>query len=480
MPKDVAPPNTKESVTDVPKYGGRSFLSGWNPPDYNPDDLVWSKGKGLQVYQDMLRDPHVKTGLLKKKARALAPGWQIPPTDDSDQAREIAAFIEWVLHQIDTGFDRDLFQMLDGLDCGFSLQEKLFEVIDHGPWVGKIRLARLKSKDPNMFVLRTDKYRNLIGVQEGDLYATGITHDPQKFCLFQWLPRYESPYGTSDLRAAYRAFWLMDVLWKLRAKFLEKFGSPTTVGKHPDGLSDNQKQEFMDAMKGLLDHGILRLPEGYDMTFLEAVTDGGAYDKAQQRLGEEILIAILGAHLAVAEGKLQGSKAQGQVHQGTEALLTELVIKSIEWTVKSQIIKQLVYYNYGNAPCPDFKIKEDLNETYEDVQKKQLEWSIDRGLMQAGVTMSVPQLRERYKRPAPPEGEELATPPVEGIEPSPNLLVDSSGSVEFAEAVNKTLLRNLKDLSTAEVIARREYEPAVKKYSKSLKDELGKKKRSEQ
>src|SRR5688572_30212011 len=127
--------NTDGGTMDEALSGGRRFLTNalmreWTESaqailnetwDYNPDDLVQQKGKHIKVYQEMLRDPYVKAGLLIKKLSVLRLPTEVLPASSKAVDQEIAKFVEEQIETMDTPWHTLLMGVMDCVDCGYSI-----------------------------------------------------------------------------------------------------------------------------------------------------------------------------------------------------------------------------------------------------------------------------------------------------------------------------------------------------------------------
>ena len=76
------------------------------------------------------------------------------------------------------------------------------------------------------------------------------------------MPQYAHPLGTSDLRAAYRSWYMKDALLTWWAKYLEKFGLPTVTGTYDatKGYTKQQQQDFLGVVSKVHNEWALVFP----------------------------------------------------------------------------------------------------------------------------------------------------------------------------------------------------------------------------
>lgn len=334
---------------------------------YNPDDLVRSKG-GIKIYQEMTREPYIKAALMQKKTRLLNVGWDILPASKNPLDIEIAAFVKWNLDTYLAGaFTRDLYEILDAMDSGYSISEKVWGTMDSGKWKGKVVLQNIKSKDPIYFDFKIDEFGNLLdkGVWMKPRGGAWVDLPANKFVIFPYLMRYENLYGNSDLRAAYRAFWIKDTAWKLRAVYMERYSGNNLKGTYPRN-DTKAKEELIKIFKTWQQETGIALPEGVDVQVMNLATSAKSeYEASIVDCNHEMQIGILGQTLTMDVGKGgTGSRALGKVHDGVIDDFVLFLDEVMAAEVNLQIIRPLVDYNYEVDDYPKWRFKS--RETFDE------------------------------------------------------------------------------------------------------------------
>lgn len=373
---------------------------------YNPDDLVRAKGKGLKIYQDMAREPYIKAALHQKKARLLKVGWEIVPYSKSPLDVEIAAFVRWNLETRLAGtFTGDLYGMLDGLNNGFSVMEKVYGTAKRGPWARKVVIDNIKSKDPYFFDFETDEFGNLgrSGLVLNNYRSQKKHLRVDKFVIFSYLSRYENFYGDSDLRAAYRAFWLKDTAWKLRAVYMERYAGNNLKGTYPKN-DDAAKDKLIEIFQTWQQETGIALPEGLDVEVLQLATSSKSeYEATINDCNREIQIGILGQTLTMDVGtRGTGSRALGQVHDGVRDDFVWFLDETLASEVNLQIVRPLVDYNYDTVNYPWWTFKNREGFDGEKFSRTLLNLGKVRGL-----DIPVRWVKGKYRIPEPEADDEV-------------------------------------------------------------------------
>jgi len=319
---------------------------------YNPDDLIGRRG--YAVYDQMQKDAQVQACLAIKKLAVLSRGWEVHPASDDPVDAEVADFVRFALLQMRGSILDVLYNVLDALAKGFSVMEINYCVLDTKPHRGMIGLASIKSKDPATFQFDMDEYLNVRGLRR-----PGNEMLPaDKFVVYSYMPRYESPYGTSDLRAAYKHYWSKDILIRFLNLYLEKYGSPTARGTYKRGTPKAAQEELLRVLDKIQQETAIVIPEDVQVELLEAQRGGEAgYLQAIEFHDKQISKAILCQTLMTDEGQRVGSFALAKVHLDVLKMCLRKLKRDLEESVmQEQVIRRLVDYNFNVSAYPTFNL----------------------------------------------------------------------------------------------------------------------------
>jgi len=353
-------PRTPPLVETASARGSLPALLGRIPP-YNPDDLIGRRG--YAVYDRMQQDAQVQACLTIKKFAVLSRGWQVHPASDDAADVRVADFIRFALEDMRGSILDVLLNVLDAVAKGFSILEINYRIIDRKPWTGMIGLASIKAKDPSTFVFDTDEFLNVRSLRRTFSWPEGggpgeRVLPPEKFVIYSYNPRYESPYGTSDLRAAYKHYWSKDVLMRFMNLYLEKYGSPTAKGSYKRGTPKQAQEELLRVLDKIQQETAIVIPDDVQIELLEAHRGGEAgYLQALEFHDKQIAKAILNQTLMTDEGMRVGSFALAKVHLDVLKMCLAKLKRDLEETVmREQVVRRLVEYNFGSAACPVFSL----------------------------------------------------------------------------------------------------------------------------
>ncbi len=323
---------------------------------YNPDDLIGKRG--YAIYDQMQHDAQVQACLTIKKLAVLSRGWEVHPASSSPNDVEVADFVRFALEEMRGTVLDVLFNVLDALAKGFSVMEMNYCVLDKDPHKGRIGLASIKAKDPSTFGFNTDEFLNVRGLTRTPTPGKDSSLPTDKFVIYSYMPRYESPYGTSDLRAAYKHYWSKDVLTRFMNLYLEKYGSPTVRGSYKRGTPKQAQEELLRVLDKIQQQTAIVIPEDVQVQLMEAVRGGEAgYLEAIEFHDKQISRAILCQTLMTDEGTRVGSFALAKVHLDVLKMCLRKLKRDLEESVmQEQVIKRLVDYNFSVSAYPTFSL----------------------------------------------------------------------------------------------------------------------------
>lgn len=334
---------------------------------YNPDDLV--ARKGLKIYKKMRRDEQIKGALTAKKYAAISTGWEVvPPTFDEGEgseeiAEEMKEFIEFNFAEMKGTVEQKLLEMMTALDFGYSVTEPVYKLIEYGKFQGMDGLNVIKTRDPEYIDFLTDPYGNLLPegvVQNGDKLPT------DRFAIYTYRSEFDNPYGQSDLREAYRPWWLKDVLLKFMSMALERYGEPVAVATTTRKMSVAQEQKLQAAFKNLQSRTLIIVPDFIEIDFkMPPQRAGEAYAVIMDKLDTWIRVAILMPGLIGLSAEQQtGSYARAVKEFDVFLWVVGQLRQELAAVINDRIVKPLCDLNYevNNGKYPAFKFKEVTEE----------------------------------------------------------------------------------------------------------------------
>ncbi len=400
----------REITSEKVASGPRGIAFPWFLPYL--DNYTRETTEMRVVYRYMIADPRVKAALYGKLFGVASLDLRILPANKKNSRdKAVAKHIEWMFtERLRDGVAGMVWSILSGaLVDGYSICEKVWALEDKGRYAGKYSLSRLKPKDvDNDVVVKTDPYRNINSVF-GIRYNAGEEFSPADFLIYRHMPQYDAPTGMSDLRAAYRSYWQLDTLEKLRAVHCEKAAIPMLKGSYANTAV---KASLESALAKAKSQRWLSVPEAAKVELLElAGSAADVFDKAVQRLQHDIFLGIQYAFLQSLEGETTDGAGNSQVHASQSDKATWYLANTVQCLLNDReqgLIKDAVDLNYVVAEYPTAKLSSvDVNELAQEMQ-------IDTGLKALGWKFSIDELSERYGRTLPESPEDELKPPEQG------------------------------------------------------------------
>ena len=144
--------------------------------------------------------------------------------------------------------------MCRGIFEGFRLYEKVPQIIEQGPWKGKIGWRKLAPRDSTTIKLRADEHGGFKGAHQQAVFGSNdvdIDLPPEKCMLFTFQKERHPLYGESILRTAYYHYDKKHKLYYLAYKKAEidavglkilKLVSPTVTEEQKTAAEEAIKQ----------------------------------------------------------------------------------------------------------------------------------------------------------------------------------------------------------------------------------------------
>jgi len=323
---------------------GIDITRGYVGPLLQPYDSVLRNrgGSDLLIYEQIMSDPEVKSTFAQRQLAVTSYEWQVDAASESAIDKAAADFIREQIEQLD--FDDLTTKMLYGVFYGYSAAEIVYAVDG-----ARVVFDAIKVRNRRRFRFGKQGDLRLLTMQqmyEGVPceapyfwhFATGADNDdePYGMGLAHWL------YWPVFFKRNGIKFWLI---------FLEKFASPTGVGKFPIGANPAEKSRLLAALRAIqTDSGII-VPEGMTIELLEAARNGTSdYKSLVDQMDAMIQKVTLGqtASTQGTPGKLGNDKLQGDVRADIIKADADLVCESFNLGP----VRWLTEWNFPGATPP--------------------------------------------------------------------------------------------------------------------------------
>lgn len=335
-----------ETLFLSPQYA-KSFLFPWNP-----DPLV--PGNDYKIYDEMKNDDQVKATIAMKKNFVVNTGWEIVCEDE--EVKEFVTKCFGAMNDdspMEQSFTDILEDMLSSYVYGFSVSEPIFALNEDNLYVYK----SIKTRPPHTFRFDLDEAGNVIAVVQTTVRGD-LNFKPDKFLHHVYQPEFGNPYGLSDLSAAYQDWKAKKFVKRFMAIYLERFASPTVVGKYKPTMQDDEVARFRSILESIQNNTTLIIPEDAMMDMVQNARDSSdSYMKALYYFNTCIARAILVPDLmGMSGGKTEGGSYTLGVQQ-FEVFMGNIDKdrRSLAKKITAKLVQPLVKINFGEDVEAEFQ-----------------------------------------------------------------------------------------------------------------------------
>lgn len=374
-----------------------------------------------ELYSRMIDTDTTLAGLWEKRVKAvLSLPRSIRAADSSPAAEETALFVRTALSQIPLRVV-PISHILEAILKGVAINEILWERAARGPLAGAWLPADLIDRPMWRFGWSAaDRSLHTVGNHPGRLRLQPIPAPPMKFQVLTYGTK-DNPWGRALLDRLYWVWYLKKHASKYWALFVERFAQPLAKGTYPhkpgqEAANKEQQDRLLAILNAIRTGTAIALPEGLDVTFLEANRGGDAsYAAFLSWLDRAEALLLLGEVDTSGLAKGPGSFAKSQV--SNEVRLETVVhdahlLGSFE---TDTLIRWLVLLNFGpDAPTP--KSVYDATDAPDRDQRM-------RGIATAlkdGVPVPLGYYRMTHRVPAPMANEPVVERPKASPHSSPS------------------------------------------------------------
>lgn len=296
----------------------------------------------------------VQTALTIKKQAVLAADFSVVPASSSASAKRNALFVEKCFELMEGNPRTILADAMDAFARGWSVLEIGYELAQ-----GHLTLERVTPKNPFHFGLAADAFGRVTGLRMRLPGESEVSLPRSRFVLFMNRPSFAHPKGRSDLIPAWRHYEAKRALQNAWRAHLERFASPTVLGRYTRGLPSDEQASVLSALRGLHENTAVVFPSEIEVSTLHGrESDNNAFQDAIEFHNREIARSILGQTLTTDEGRRVGSLALGKVHLQVLMLQIEAIRRELADVVMTeQVIRPLVELNFGPGEVPRFEFE---------------------------------------------------------------------------------------------------------------------------
>lgn len=346
----------------------------------NPDAVLGSLGGNVKEYSKLRRDDQVAALMQQRKDKLVEAEYEVVP--GGEDARDVAAadFLREQLAAIQ--FDQACRKMHGSILYGYGVSECLW-----GRDARHVTLKDIKVRAPWRFGYAKDGQLKLI------VQAEYRPMPPRKFWLTTWdAEDDDSPYGTGLGHALWWPVYLKRNGARFWAAFLDRFGVPTTKATYqPDSSeaeTERRKRIALEAAMSLRSEGAVAMPAGFDVSLVEATSNGAADFKSFLSYWDDAIAKIILSQTGTSRiGQYSGT---AEVHSGVSTSVVKADADLLCQSFNVGPAAWLTEWNFPGAKPPKVWRK------VEDNAKIKAESERDKDIAALGLELTDEEITRRY------------------------------------------------------------------------------------
>lgn len=362
---------------------GRDITRGWlSPLQLAPvdDTVLLQRGGGdYRTYDEVLRDDTVRAAVNQRVHGVIARPWQVQPGGKRAIDKAAASFLQDELDALQ--WDSITAQMLSGVFYGFSVAEIIWDVAG-----GKVGIADIRVRNRRRFGFDGDtrlRLKTLESPWPGELLPE------RKFWVARFgADHFDAPYGLGLAHYLYWPVWMKRNALRFWAVFLEKFGTPTVLGRYPGGTGEDEQNKLLEALQSVVRDSTVILPEGMAAELLEATRSGSADHAGFVAAMDRAILKVALGQTATVEGtagKLGNDAERERVKDAILKADADLLSASFCGSVAAWLTE----WNFPGAAVPHvWRVFDD-----EDLDRRIVR---DKTLVEMGFVPSLKYVTETY------------------------------------------------------------------------------------
>lgn len=389
----VGDPNDKYSTYPsnglTPKRLARIFRSA-------DDGDVYEQ---MELFEEMEeKDTHLFSQMQTRKLAVTGLDWEVQSFSDDELDQQIAEFVDEQLKSIEN-LDDIFIDILDAIGKGISVMEIEWGINTDGANI----IENIEYIHPKKLVWNSQTDEIQICTRE---FPSGVELPKNKFVVHKYKAKSGHASRGGILRVVAWMYLFKNYDVKDWVAFCEVFGMPLRLGKYSAAASEEDKKALMQAIYSLGTDAAGIVPDSTVIEFIESNKTSSVqiYELLARYCDEQISKAVLGQTLSSDSGG--GSYAQGKVHNEVRHDLTVADAKALAVTIRRDIIRPLVEYNFGcNANIPFFRF-----DCQEAEDQKEMVEVLKTLVCDMGLKVSESHIYKKFNIPKPEEGEAVLEP----------------------------------------------------------------------
>lgn len=322
---------------------GDEFLGVWTDGIREPQDpILQGRGAGsdLRLYDQVRGDAQVWSTLQQRRDAVVALPWDVEPGDERPASKEAADELKDQLDAL--AMDSITRKMLWGVFYGYGVAEVMWGIAGNRVTFDNIRVRRARrfgfDVDGGLMLRQTtERAAEQMPDKKFWVMTTGADTDDEPYGLglahLLYWPTYFRRHG---LKA-----WMMA---------LNKYATPTVVGKFPKGTLPEDIKKLLAALSAIQSDSAIVIPEGMEADLLSATKSAGMDFKAfHEFLDGMIAKIVLSQTMTTDDG---GSLSQSKVHLEVRDEVADADAEMLCGSFNTGPATWWTQWNYGDAAAP--------------------------------------------------------------------------------------------------------------------------------
>ena len=336
----------------------------------NPDPVLRKMGRSQDVYQAIAYDAHVMGELRSQRGDLLKQEWRIQPGADdaaSMQAFELCQAVFKRRPCRNMRWSDQIYNTFRSIYYGYSAAEIIWQ--KQG---SHIVPCEIKDKPSRRFIFNHDHELRLLTKSN---QMDGVEVPDYKFLLARHMPDYDNPYGVALFSACFWPYTFKHNGYRWFARFMERYGIPSPVGKYPAGTSKEGQQEMADDLLRLIEDAVAVIPEDGAVELLQVKSGGEKPHPTFINMCNRELSKALTSQTLASEVTEAGSRSTAGVQKERQDDNGEADREMVQANYQ-QLCDWVTELNFENATPPiweffdDEEVRKDVAETLEIVTRR--------------------------------------------------------------------------------------------------------------
>lgn len=355
----LQPTKTEKKAPDTTSRGFYGYQR-WNGLITEEYVAALNGGRKIDVYTKMRSDGLVEAMLAALRLPLIAATWTVERKGNDANSKKAADFVQQKLYE-DLIWAEEVREMLTHLQYGFSLIVKQWAIINHEAVVSELRPLHPKTIIEGGKNWDFDTRGRVRGVWQ---YGTDGTKWVEEyipataFIHFSNDPAFADPEGRSILRAAYKHWLIVDMLYRVWAVGLERGAIGTPIGKYGPNASVEDQNALHAFVTGLVSYEEAggTFPADTEIENYSLNIQTTDIKEAITHHKTEMAKSILAQWLMLGVDGQGGAFALSNDQTDLFILCLEAQGKYLTSRLNKSLVKDLVQYNFDTDQIPKLKI----------------------------------------------------------------------------------------------------------------------------